>query len=178
MNISGTLPPTGNLTPNSKASPSLSTHAKSAQSVNHDINTRVLTSRHACLDLQTCVSGPPDMRVWTSRHACLDLKTCVSGGQIWLRFNGGISEVKGGCFEDCTNTGYEIEFLHILLQHISSFISCMYCGLLNTVSSIYIYIWSENSSGRQFQSLFYVFVCAVNTKLPKFRVLVYVFMNW
>jgi hypothetical protein len=41
MNITGTPPPTGNLKPNLKASPRLFTHAKSAQSVNHDINTRV-----------------------------------------------------------------------------------------------------------------------------------------
>ena len=45
MNITGTLPPTGNLKPNLKASPSLFTHAKSAQSVNHDINTRNVTTR-------------------------------------------------------------------------------------------------------------------------------------
>ena len=44
LNRTGTLPPSGN----SNASPSLFTHAKSAQSVNHDINTRDLTSRHAC----------------------------------------------------------------------------------------------------------------------------------
>jgi hypothetical protein len=41
LNITGTLPPAGNLKPNLKASPSLFTHAKSTQSVNHDINTRV-----------------------------------------------------------------------------------------------------------------------------------------
>ena len=35
INITGTLPPTGNLKPNLKASPSRFTHAKSAQSVNH-----------------------------------------------------------------------------------------------------------------------------------------------
>jgi O-acetyl-ADP-ribose deacetylase (regulator of RNase III) len=40
MNITGTLPPTGNLKPNLKASPSLFTHAKSAQAVNHDVTTR------------------------------------------------------------------------------------------------------------------------------------------
>jgi hypothetical protein len=45
MNITGTLPPTGNLKPNLKTSPSLFTHAKSAQSVNPDINTRVWGSR-------------------------------------------------------------------------------------------------------------------------------------
>ena len=45
MNITGTLPPTGNLKPNLKASPSLFTHAKSAQSVNHDVNTRDVTTR-------------------------------------------------------------------------------------------------------------------------------------
>ena len=45
MNITGTLPSTGNLKPNLKTSPSLFTHAKSAQSVNHDINTRVWGSR-------------------------------------------------------------------------------------------------------------------------------------
>ena len=45
MNITGTLPPTGNLKPKLKTSPSLFTHAKSAQSVNHDINTRVWGSR-------------------------------------------------------------------------------------------------------------------------------------
>jgi hypothetical protein len=45
MNITGTLPPTGNLKPNLKTSASLFTHAKSAQSVNHDINTRVWGSR-------------------------------------------------------------------------------------------------------------------------------------
>jgi hypothetical protein len=39
MNITGTLPPTGNLKPNLKASASLFTHAKSAQSVNHDVIT-------------------------------------------------------------------------------------------------------------------------------------------
>ena len=44
-NITGTLPPTGNLKPNLKASPSLSKHAKTARPVNHDINTRVLTPR-------------------------------------------------------------------------------------------------------------------------------------
>ena len=42
MNITGRLPaPTVNLKPNLKASLSLFTHAKSAQSVNHNINTRV-----------------------------------------------------------------------------------------------------------------------------------------
>ena len=45
MNITGTLPSTRNLKPNLKTSPSLFTHAKSAQSVNHDINTRVWGSR-------------------------------------------------------------------------------------------------------------------------------------
>jgi hypothetical protein len=45
MNITGTLPPTGNLKPNLKASSSLFTHAKSAQSVNHDVNTRDVTTR-------------------------------------------------------------------------------------------------------------------------------------
>ena len=45
MNITGTLPPTGNLKPNLKASPSLFTHAKSAQSVNRDVNTRDVTTR-------------------------------------------------------------------------------------------------------------------------------------
>jgi hypothetical protein len=45
MNITGTLPPTGNLKPNLKASPSLFMHAKSAQSVNHDVNTRDVTTR-------------------------------------------------------------------------------------------------------------------------------------
>ena len=35
------LPPTGNLKPNLKASPSFLMHAKSAQSVYHDINMRV-----------------------------------------------------------------------------------------------------------------------------------------
>jgi hypothetical protein len=45
MNITGTLPPTGNLNPNLKVSPSHFTHAKSAQSVNRDINTRVWGSR-------------------------------------------------------------------------------------------------------------------------------------
>ena len=35
--ITGPLPPTGNLKPNLKASPSPFTHTKSAQSVNHDI---------------------------------------------------------------------------------------------------------------------------------------------
>jgi hypothetical protein len=45
MNITGTVPSTRNLKPNLKASPSLFTHAKSAQSVNHDINTRVWGSR-------------------------------------------------------------------------------------------------------------------------------------
>jgi hypothetical protein len=43
MNITGMLPPTGNLKPNLKASPSLFTHAKSAQSVNHDVNSRDVT---------------------------------------------------------------------------------------------------------------------------------------
>jgi hypothetical protein len=38
--------------PDLKASPSLFTHAKSAQSVNHDINTRDRTSRHACLEVK------------------------------------------------------------------------------------------------------------------------------
>jgi hypothetical protein len=41
MNRTGTQPPTGHLKPNWKASPSLFTHGKSVQSVNHDINTRV-----------------------------------------------------------------------------------------------------------------------------------------
>jgi hypothetical protein len=45
MNITGTLPPTGNLKPNLKTSPSLFTHAKSAQSVNHDVNTRDVNTR-------------------------------------------------------------------------------------------------------------------------------------
>ena len=45
MNITGTLHPTGNLKPNLKAGPSLFTHAKSAQSVNHDINTRDVNTR-------------------------------------------------------------------------------------------------------------------------------------
>ena len=45
MNITGTLPSTINLKPNLKTSPSLFTHAKSAQSANHDINTRVWGSR-------------------------------------------------------------------------------------------------------------------------------------
>jgi hypothetical protein len=45
MNLTGTLPPTGNLKPDLKASPSLFTHAKSAQSVNHDVNTRDVTTR-------------------------------------------------------------------------------------------------------------------------------------
>jgi hypothetical protein len=49
MNITGTLPPTGNLKPNLKASPSLFTHAKSAQSVNHDVNTRDVTTRSSTL---------------------------------------------------------------------------------------------------------------------------------
>ena len=40
-NITGTLPPTGNLKPKKN----LKTHAKSAQSVNHDINTRAWGSR-------------------------------------------------------------------------------------------------------------------------------------
>ena len=55
--LTGTLPPTGNFNPNLKASPSLFTHAKSTQSVNHDINTRVLspTPRHACLGIKTRV---------------------------------------------------------------------------------------------------------------------------
>ena len=44
MNITGTLPPTGNLKPNLKTSPSLFTHAKSVQSVNHDVNTRDVTT--------------------------------------------------------------------------------------------------------------------------------------
>ena len=40
INITGTLPPTGNLKPNLKASASLFSHAKSTQSVNTcDINT-------------------------------------------------------------------------------------------------------------------------------------------
>jgi hypothetical protein len=38
LNTTGTLPPTGILKPNLKA--------------NHDINTRVLTSRHACLEVR------------------------------------------------------------------------------------------------------------------------------
>jgi hypothetical protein len=45
MNITGTVPSTRNLKPNLKASPSLFTHAKSAQSVNYDINTRAWGSR-------------------------------------------------------------------------------------------------------------------------------------
>ena len=49
MNTTETLPSTGNLKPNLNASPCLFTHAKSAESVNHDISTRDLTSRHACL---------------------------------------------------------------------------------------------------------------------------------
>jgi hypothetical protein len=43
MNLTGKLPPTGNLKPNLKASSSLFTHAKSAQSVNHDVNTHDVT---------------------------------------------------------------------------------------------------------------------------------------
>ena len=43
MNITGTLPPTGNLKPNLKASPRLFTHAKSTQLVNHDVNSRDVT---------------------------------------------------------------------------------------------------------------------------------------
>jgi hypothetical protein len=45
MNRTGTLPPTANLKPNLKASPSLFTHANNAQSVNHDVNTRDVTTR-------------------------------------------------------------------------------------------------------------------------------------
>jgi hypothetical protein len=45
LNITGTLPSTGNLKSNLKASPSLFTHTKSAQSVNHDVNTRDVTTR-------------------------------------------------------------------------------------------------------------------------------------
>ena len=41
MNRTGTLPPTGNMKPNLKASPSLFTHAKNAQSLIHVINTWV-----------------------------------------------------------------------------------------------------------------------------------------
>jgi hypothetical protein len=52
LNRTGTLPPTRNLKPNLKASPKRFTHAKSAQSVNHDINTRDLTSRHTCLEIK------------------------------------------------------------------------------------------------------------------------------
>jgi hypothetical protein len=44
MNITGTL--------NLKASSGLFTHAKSVQSVNHDINTRDPTSRHACMEVK------------------------------------------------------------------------------------------------------------------------------
>jgi hypothetical protein len=40
------------LKPNLKASPSLFTLAKSAQSVNDDINMRDLTSRHAFLEIK------------------------------------------------------------------------------------------------------------------------------
>jgi hypothetical protein len=45
INRTGTLPriPPGNLKPNLKASSSLFRHAKSAQSVNHDVNTRDVT---------------------------------------------------------------------------------------------------------------------------------------
>ena len=43
MNITGTLHPTRNLKPNLKASPSLFTHAKSTQTVNHDVNSRDVT---------------------------------------------------------------------------------------------------------------------------------------
>ena len=43
MNITGTLPPTGNLKPNLKASPRLFTHAKSTRLVNHDVNSRDVT---------------------------------------------------------------------------------------------------------------------------------------
>jgi hypothetical protein len=41
MNVTGTLPPTENLKPNLKASPSLFTHTKSTQSVNRDIKIRL-----------------------------------------------------------------------------------------------------------------------------------------
>ena len=50
VSINATLPPTGNSRLNLKASPNLFTHAKSVQLVNYDINTRDLTSRHACLE--------------------------------------------------------------------------------------------------------------------------------
>jgi hypothetical protein len=52
MNITGMLPPIGNLKPNLKASPSLFTQAKSAQSVNHDIAWSYLSMRHACLEVR------------------------------------------------------------------------------------------------------------------------------
>jgi hypothetical protein len=49
MNI--TLTSTGNLKPNLMVNPSLFTHVKSALSVNDDINTCGLTSRHACQEI-------------------------------------------------------------------------------------------------------------------------------
>jgi hypothetical protein len=52
LNRTGMLPPTGNLKANLKAGPSLFTHAKSAQSVNYDLKTRVLISKHACLEVR------------------------------------------------------------------------------------------------------------------------------
>jgi hypothetical protein len=45
MNTAGTSPSTEYLKPNLNASPRLFTRAKSAESVNHDISTRNLTSR-------------------------------------------------------------------------------------------------------------------------------------
>jgi hypothetical protein len=48
MNITGTLPPTGILKPNLKTTPSLFMHEKSAQSVNHHINTQFFTSDFGC----------------------------------------------------------------------------------------------------------------------------------
>ena len=41
LNRTGSLPQTGNLKPNLKANPRLFTHVKRAQSVNHDMKTRV-----------------------------------------------------------------------------------------------------------------------------------------
>ena len=40
-------------------------------------DTHVLRSRHACLEVQTRMSGGPDTHVWRSRHACLEVKTRV-----------------------------------------------------------------------------------------------------
>ena len=47
-----------------EVSPSLFTHAKSSQSVNHAINTRVLAPKHACLGVQIWLQGKDRQFIW------------------------------------------------------------------------------------------------------------------